>query len=413
MLPIQLACSNSLQHEIILAIAIIDLPIDLGAKEYAIMRNGFGASWWYLLCDSDDAYAGIVKEILSLCSYPQKIALCLMNEGDMQDSRVAVACATKQCELELKRSIRLFGRFEFVGGEKKSNAFSRHVQKFDAIDYGTSEDPKRNGNKVSLVCYTDAKVYSKEAQHLHHEILDARLFEEVSHFTATEMEANIPSGVSLEYCVAVNKSTMSLASVVSGMPSHVRAKAGITVLGRYFGKIRSIMHRIAQALKQMHAKNIIHGHLDSYQIGKFDGRWKVTGLPGSLVTGGHFMSSRLGLHSPPEAFVIAHSKYSHEQSVVTLAPSLTAEPSADVWAFGKLLYEVLVGESLFMEFSDILLWNDDNLSRALDKLMEERVGATGVDLIARCLCPIKSARANSMSDIIRHSFWKDENAFNL
>ncbi|KAL7537516.1 hypothetical protein ACHAXR_007868 [Thalassiosira sp. AJA248-18] len=422
MLPIQLARMNSLQHEIILAIAVLDLPIDLGAKQAVIERYGFGASWWYLLCESDDMYVGAVTKILSLCSHPQKIALCLTEKGSGHGSKIAVTCATPLCKMELRRSLRVFGRFEVVGGEKKSHVFSRHVQRFDAIDYGTHEKPIQDGKKVDLVCYTDAKVYTRDAKHLHRCLLDTKLFEEMSYFTAAEIEANSPCGVAIQYCVAVNKSMMSLANVVAGMPNYHRYRSDSTILGRYFGKSRSIIRPIAQALTQMHAIDIIHGLVDSNHIGKFGGRWKILGLPGSIIRGENFAPCRLGLHSPPEAFVLAHSKRSRGFSHTSFAPSVKAEPSVDVWAFGKLMYEVLVGESLFMVFSDndnfcasrcILTWNDENLKKVSNKLLDERIGSTGVDLISCCLCPKKSARTKSMSDILQHPFWRDENAFNL
>jgi len=170
-------------------------------------------------------------------------------------------------------------------------------------------------------------------------------------------------------------------------------------------------------------KKIIHGHVDSHHIGKFRERWKVIGLPGSAVGGEQFETSRLGLHSPPEAYVSAHSKHSDGLSIASLAPSLKAEPAVDIWAFGKLMYEILVGESLFGDFSErddlvhaskcILTWNDGHLREVSNKLFEERIGSTGVDLISCCLRPTKSARTRSMSDILQHPFWRDDNAFNL
>eukprot|EP00571_Detonula_confervacea_P002606 CAMPEP_0172321962 /NCGR_PEP_ID=MMETSP1058-20130122/44726_1 /TAXON_ID=83371 /ORGANISM="Detonula confervacea, Strain CCMP 353" /LENGTH=1322 /DNA_ID=CAMNT_0013037589 /DNA_START=174 /DNA_END=4139 /DNA_ORIENTATION=+ len=329
--PIQLACMNSLQHEIILAIAIIDLPINLGAKGGTTLRNVFGASWWYLLCESHDMYAGVIKDVISLCSHPQKIALCLTTAGSRHDSRVAVNCATPLCKLELRRSLLFYGRLELVGGEKKIDVFTHHVHKFDAIDYGIHKDLIQDEKKVSLVSYTDAQIYRKDAVHLQHCRLDSDLFEEISHFPVEDSEATIPFGVLIRCCVAFDKPLMSLASVVSGMPTYHRCRSDLSILGRYFGKSRSIMRHIAEALNELHGKNIIHGLVDSYHINKFGERWKITGLPGSVVRGEQFATCRLGLHSPPEAFVLVHSKHSHALNLASLAPSLKAEPTVDVW----------------------------------------------------------------------------------
>merc|ERR1712086_608694 len=106
--------------------------------------------------------------------------------------------------------------------------------------------------------------------------------------------------------------------------SHHGYRSNSTILGRYLGKSRSIMRRIAKALHKLHSANIVHGKMDSRHIGKFGDRWKITGLPGSVVAGGRFGISRLGLHSPPEAYVFAHSTRSDELGRALLAPLLTA-----------------------------------------------------------------------------------------
>ena len=154
-------------------------------------------------------------------------------------------------------------------------------------------------------------------------------------------------------------------------------------------------------------------------MGKFGKRWKLTGLPGSVGTGEQFDACRLGLHSPPEAFVFARCKANRERFIAVIAPSLEAEQTVDVWAFGKLMYEVLVGESLFGDFTEkdnnlrapkcILTWNDNSLEKVSRKLSSSGMAATGVDLILCCLSPHRSARLQTMSDILDHPFWWEEN----
>ena len=112
-------------------------------------------------------------------------------------------------------------------------------------------------------------------------------------------DPNVPSGVSLQFCVAVDKPDLRLASVMAGMSndhSYRSDFAHIHLLSRYFQKSRSIMRQVAKALRELHAKNIVHGQLDSQRVGKFGNRWKLTGLPGSSVRGELFATSRLGLH---------------------------------------------------------------------------------------------------------------------
>ena len=262
-LPIQLACANSLQREIILAIAIIDLPIDLGSKDDVILRNNFGASWWFLLCESNDKHVDIVTEILALCSHPQKMALCLTVAGSSNEE-TAVSCATPLCKSALREGLRFLGRFEFTSGDNNNFASSQKVQKFDAIDYGPVNNPFTGEKKVSLICYGSNEVYLREAKHLQERKLDLKFYEEFEHFAIGDVDdSNIPSGAKLHHCVAVIKSKLSLSRVVAGMPRNHEYRTDLNLLKRYFSKVKSIMFRVGEGIYKLHACNIIHGQIDS------------------------------------------------------------------------------------------------------------------------------------------------------
>jgi ankyrin repeat protein len=399
-LPIQLACINSLHREVILAIAIIDLPIDLGAKEDVIFREGFGASWWFLLCDSNDECVDIVTEILSLCSHSQKMALCLTISGSSNEA-TAVASASPQCKAALRSSLRFLGRFEF-SGDQNNFASSQEVQIFDAIDYGLNMNPSELGKKVSLICYGNSEAYLREAKHLQEIKLDEGYYEEFEHFVIEESDdANIPVGVKICHCVSVRKSKLSLSRVVAGMPSDHEYRADPNLLRRYFVKVKSIMFCVGQGISNLHAGDVIHGKIDSHSIMKFGEKWKITGLCGSVLRGGHFPLTRFGTHLPPEA----------------MNPNFIAEPSIDIWAFGKLVYESFVGESIFAPFTEyddeklqlrcIAGWSNDNVKILTDRLSASGIGAVGIDLVCCCL-RMKPDRAQSMTFILRHEFWKEK-----
>ncbi|KAL9187282.1 hypothetical protein ACHAXT_001385 [Thalassiosira profunda] len=414
LLPIEIAYMNSLQDEVFFAITIIDLPIDLGAKDGAILRRGFGTSWLYLLCETNDACVRVVNSVLDSCSFPQRIALCFATIGDKRDRTIAISRATPLSKQALRRAVGSIERFELVGDEKKSRLFLQQIQQFrDAL---RAQEDDQAGKKANIICYTSAYDYSRNVKHLQPNALDPNLFEELSYFTIKGIEALRSSGVL--HCVAVEKPTLSLANVVSGMKRQHRSD--LTILGRYYGKCRSILRQTAKALRHLHANNIVHGLLDANHIGKFDDKWKVSGLIGSIVWGGEFTKSRLGTHSPPEAFVLIRHKHSRESNV-SLDSSLEAEPAVDVWAFGKLMYEVLVGEPLFTAFSEetqsdiprcIFAWDASNVLRASQMLVDRRVGPAGIDLISRCLQQNSTSRM-SMEDILQHPFWKDKDAFNF
>ncbi|KAL7459767.1 hypothetical protein ACHAWC_011713 [Mediolabrus comicus] len=402
-LPIELACSNSLQREIILAIAIIDLPIDLGAKDDVILREGFGASWLFLLRDSNDEYVDIVTEILALCSHPQKMALCLTMAGSGSEE-TAVASASPECKVALRKSLRFLSRFEFTGGDQNNLVSSQHVQQFEAIDYASNEE-----KKVSLLCYGSNELYLKEAKHL--QDMDRRFFEELEHLAIGDED--IPSGVKLRHCVSVTKSKLSLSRVVAGMPRNHKYRADLNLLRRYFSKVKSIVFCVGEGISKLHARNIVHGKIDSHSIMKFSERWKITGLCGSVVSGGCFSPTRVGHHSPPEAFFVSQSA----TSSAAMNPTFIAEPSVDVWAFGKLVYETFVGESMFaplIESDDEQLqvrciagWNSDHAKILMNRLTESGIGKKGADLVCYCL-KLKRDRPQSMDSILRHEFWKEK-----
>merc|ERR1712151_1194412 len=79
-LPIEMACMNNLSNTIILALSLLDLPIDINNTHIIHENNDviYGASWYFLTCDSNDDYINIVKEILILCTYYQIRELCFM-----------------------------------------------------------------------------------------------------------------------------------------------------------------------------------------------------------------------------------------------------------------------------------------------------------------------------------------------
>ena len=413
-LPIQLACANSLQREIILAIAIIDLPIDLGAKEDVITRNGFGASWWFLLCDSNDEYVDIVTEILTICSHQQKMALCLTISGS-NNEETAVACATPQCKAALRKGLRFLGRFEFTCGDQNNFSSSRKVQKIDAIDYGSDDDPSSGETQVSLICYGSNEVYFREAKHLQESKLDVKFYEEFEHFTIGDLDdANIPSGTKLHHCVVVIKSKLSLSRVVAGMPRNHKYRTDLNLLKRYFSKVKSIMFRVGEGIYKMHACNIIHGEIDSHSIMKFGDRWKITELCGSVVRGGTFSMTRLGAHSPPEAFIAPQK----ESSSTSMNPSFVAEPTVDIWAFGKLVYEAFVGESIFesffvasddedLQFKRIASWSNRHVKILRGHLSDSGISDMGIDLVCSCL-RMEPNRPRSMADVLQHEFWKEK-----
>ena len=405
-LPIQLACMNNLQREIILAISIIDLPIDLGTRQEAILRNGFGSSWWFLVCESDDRYVDIVAEILSMCSHPQKTALCLIRGAHTGTNKSAISCATSRCKMALMGSLRFLGRFEFTGDDQTIDMTSKSAKQFRAIDFGAPEKPFDDGRKVMIRCYVNDVEYIKENRLFNQISLSEELFEDVGHFSLAENEPNAPYNIPVKHCVSMSTPSMSLARVIAGMPKNHNYRRNAKSLKRYYGKVTHILQQTAKALSHLHENKIVHCRVDSHHIGKFNDIWKLTGLIGSFVSGSKLSTQHLGPNFPPEAF--------------SSNTALRALPLLDVWSFGKLMYEVFVGESLFAPFQEegddhmiLLSWNERHRAIVADHLNEARIGSTGIDLITRCFCKRIEQRFSSMTEVAQHSFWHDANAFEI
>ena len=150
-----------LSSELILAIVLVDLPVVLDAKESvtAQEKEVLGASWVYLVSESDDHFVDVVDEVVSMCSYAQVRELCFM-EG--RSGETLIARATPKCLATLQRALRFLGRFEFVGQSALLADPSRGIKIFEAIDFGSSQQPFDRPKKVILKCFSDEATFVDE-----------------------------------------------------------------------------------------------------------------------------------------------------------------------------------------------------------------------------------------------------------
>ena len=90
MLPVEIACRNEMPEEVILAMVLVDSPVDLSRKDIIKMKRGYGGSWWFLTCESDDQFVELVIEVISICNFEHLRELCYMKGG--QDGKGDVTC---------------------------------------------------------------------------------------------------------------------------------------------------------------------------------------------------------------------------------------------------------------------------------------------------------------------------------
>lgn len=175
------------------------------------------------------------------------------------------------------------------------------------------------------------------------------------------------SEVAKQHCIAIEQPNLTLVGVVEGMLNNRDCQTDPEVRKRYVDKVFSVLRVIAKALRHLHSLGIVHGSVSSKNCGKYANRWKVGALLSMCMAG--------------EA---------HHSGV-------RAHPSIDVLDFGKLSYEVSVGETLKVGRGT------EEIAR---KLRRAGVSELGVELVLACLHPV-SERRPTMIDVLKHPMWKE------
>lgn len=226
------------------------------------------------------------------------------------------------------------------------------------------------------------------------------------------------SGGRQQFCVAVEQPVLSLDRVVAGMLKNDDCRENTELRRKYVFKIFSVLRVVAKALHRLHSFGVVHGNLVPERCGKFDdGRWKLLGTLGFQKLGGKFDASLFGESVPPEALEPQNTAVAVDRQA-SFRTNLAVDPSMDVWGFGKLAFDVLVGEPL-IEFDKTLElhhdhrsllrtlhWNTLDLVEVRRRLREVGVPDTGVYVIAKCLSPDPSTRP-SMKEVLLNGPWGD------
>lgn len=148
MLPIEMACMQMMPEEVILGIALVDMPFNIDDQNGIKVHEGRGGSWYFLTCESDDHMIEIVQEIVSICSFQQLRELCFMT--DSNSGNTVIDRATPKCRAVLSQALRFLGRFEFVGNGPIRADPSIGFKTFDALDFGEDDI---EGKRILLECY--------------------------------------------------------------------------------------------------------------------------------------------------------------------------------------------------------------------------------------------------------------------
>jgi serine/threonine protein kinase len=231
-------------------------------------------------------------------------------------------------------------------------------------------------------------------------------------FRINSIDSNQNHG-SHQYCIAMDKPLLTLANIATSMEKK-RYRKDPSRLHRHIWKLRKVFNVIGHGINFLHQQGVIHGNIALDTCGKFEDGWKLLNLIGVQNLGEGVMASRMGLSIPPEGI-----KSRKDQSSTRMNDTLSASPTIDIWAFGKLMFEVVVQKSLIpfdssetIERQDSRLlkelgnWNEENLRDAVAELEMTGIGHLGIDLISHCLCS-REERPQSMQEVMSHGFWNE------
>lgn len=187
---------------------------------------------------------------------------------------------------------------------------------------------------------------------------------------------------------------------------------------KYSEKVCGVLHEVAIALQRLHSCGIVHGTLSPSSCGKFNQSWKLLGALKLQSIGDTFNCTRFEVSVPPEAVEPQNNALALECQV-GLRKDVLVDPSIDIWGFGRLAYDVLVGHPLipFDRNKDtahdqkallkIMHWSALDLVEARSQLRQVGLPESGVDLIAKCLAKDPKARPSNMDEILGSMFFEE------
>jgi hypothetical protein len=193
-----------------------------------------------------------------------------------------------------------------------------------------------------------------------------------------------------QFCISIEEPSLTLKGVVDGMLASDDCHTDSAVRRRYAEKVFAVLRLVAKGLRHLHALELVHGSVDAMNCAKYGSRWKLRNV--------------LGIKK-----VCQSVDFDQTNSDPELRGSDSTEilQTADVLAFGKLSFEILVGEPLHSVVDRHQLLGDWDRAKLTiqHRLVQACVVPSGADLILSCLHPIQFLRP-TMSDVLRNSFWK-------
>ena len=199
---------------------------------------------------------------------------------------------------------------------------------------------------------------------------------------------------------------------MAGMLKNKACQENSDLRRQYVLKMVSVLGVVAKALQRLHSVGVIHGNLTPEACGKFGDRWKLLKVFGFQKVGRLFDAKSCGESVPPEALEPDNNVIAVDRRLVYRS-KVAADPSIDMWGFGKLSHDVLVGHPLtdvdpINECQNVLLriqhWGTLEQVQVRCRLRKIGVPDAFVNLITKCLSQDPSHRP-SIDEVLQSGHW--------
>lgn len=454
-LPIQTATENELSLFIVYRLLKQDMPIDLKERvQVRLIPHHY--SWNHILLDVGDRYYQVVSKILQQCTQPQVLALAHVEDSEGQ---IALASATPICRHEIRVMLRLFNTLELV---KQSPAFTNGSSDTE-IFYALRYEPPPEQSDLFVTDYEkkDAEDedytedWDDDLSQASESSVRAKMIDEANLSVADKLKlirsekgqnviAKItPRSDIVERELRVRKdfnlSRHYVPSVISvhhtvhhGAYQNASAEPAycVTMEGadatvehqmldyRRAGKAypSTELRRIGVSLLHLHENGLVHTDFGPHNVGKFGPLFKMLGV-GGCVRIGDETDPKHGIYHPPEAVSVENVVVDGKERKTARVIPITASPAIDLWAFGHMVYESVVGTPLSAyshrgqrvkssNLAKIARWDDQSLQRALRYVDADDTLAR--DVISKLLNPDPEQRFKSVREAIADPFFNTD-----
>ena len=397
----------------------------------------------------------MVSKILQQCTQPQVLAL-----AHVEDSKgnIALKSATPICRHEIRVMLRLFNTLELVKQRPAFTNGASDTEIFYALRYEpppeqsdlfstdytakkldddytedwdddlsqTSSAPMRiKGNEESNLSVADKLklIRNEKGQHVIAKITPRSDIVERELKIRKDFNLSrhyVPSVISVHHTIHHGAYQNAQAEpayciTIEGADSTVEHQmVDYRRVGKAFPSTE--LRRIGMSLLHLHENGLVHTDFGPHNVGKFGPLFKILGV-GGCVRIGDQTNPNHGIYHSPEAIVIETIIVDGKERKTAKAIPVKASPAIDLWAFGHMVYESVIGAPLSAyshrgqrvkssNLAKIARWDDLSLQRALINLDPE--DSLARNIISKLLHPDPNKRFNSIREAIADPFFSTD-----